>query len=76
MASSSVSLAIPEVKLTIVLFGPLREAASDAFHGRADATTVVAVWTILLLTIVCSSCLGLANTGLTVAVERDWCVWL
>lgn len=60
--------------LFLVLFGPLRDVASDAFHGRADVPTVAAVWGILLATIGASSALGLANTGLTVAVERDWFV--
>jgi hypothetical protein len=64
-----------EVQLTAVLFGPLYEVASAAFHLRAEAHEVAAVWTILLLTILASGALGLANTGITVAVERDWCVY-
>lgn len=54
------------------LFGPLREVARPAFHGQADALTTAAVWSVLILTIACSSGIELANTGLTVAVERDW----
>ncbi|WOO81090.1 Solute carrier family 40 member 1 [Vanrija pseudolonga] len=58
--------------LFLLLFGPLQPVASAAFHFRASTAQNVAVWACLLLTIMCSSLLGLANTGLTVAIERDW----
>lgn len=54
------------------LFGPLRDVASEGFHGRGKVHDIMLVWSILLLTVAFSSLLGLANTGLTVAVERDW----
>jgi hypothetical protein len=46
-----------------VLFGPLISVAQQAFHGNAPSGSVVAIWCILL---------GLANTTLEVAIERDW----
>ena len=55
-----------------VLFGPLITIAQPAFHGEAPIGGVLATWTILLLTIACSTMLGLANTTLEVAIERDW----
>jgi iron-regulated transporter 1 len=55
-----------------VLFGPLISVAQQAFHGNAPSGSVVAIWCILLLTITCSILLGLANTTLEVAIERDW----
>ncbi|KAK1925025.1 Ferroporti-1 [Papiliotrema laurentii] len=58
--------------LFLLLFGPLRPYAQDAFHGNGDWTSVVAVWSITGLTVATSSITTLANTGLTVAVERDW----
>ena len=58
--------------LFLVLFGPLRHKAQDAFHGRADIGSVLAVWGIIILTVIFSAITTLANTGLTVAVERDW----
>jgi iron-regulated transporter 1 len=54
------------------LFGPLRPYAQAAFHGDASPLIVGATWTILVLTIAFSSLLGLANTAMTVAIERDW----
>lgn len=58
--------------LFLVLFGPLRGVASGAFHGRGSVGEVAAVWAILAQTVLASSGLELANTALTVAVERDW----
>lgn len=55
-----------------VLFGPLRPYAQAAFHGDASPLIVGATWTILVLTVAFSSLLGLANTAMTVAIERDW----
>lgn len=56
----------------VVLFGPLRSVAQPAFHGQAKWTDVVAVWSILLFTIGFSIGINLANSGVTVAIERDW----
>ncbi|KAL1411254.1 hypothetical protein Q8F55_002205 [Vanrija albida] len=56
----------------LVLFGPLKSVASAAFHLRAGGGHIAAVYACLVATVACSSALGLANTGLTVAVERDW----
>lgn len=58
--------------LTSVLFGPLYSVANDAFHGRADPASTILVWALLLFTVACSAAIDLANTGITVAVERDW----
>lgn len=58
--------------LFIILFGPLRSVAQPAFHGQAKWTDVVAVWSILLFTIGFSIGINLANSGVTVAIERDW----
>ena len=58
--------------LFLILFGPLRAVAQDAFHGNAGWKDVAAVWAIIGFTVVFSSVTVLANTGLTVAVERDW----
>ncbi|KAK4686293.1 hypothetical protein P7C73_g3841, partial [Tremellales sp. Uapishka_1] len=58
--------------LFLVMFGPLRDVAQAAFHGDGPLKWVLATWTILIATIGISSLLGLASTGLTVAVERDW----
>ena len=58
--------------LFVLLFGPLRSVAPAAFHGDAGMSEVFAVWSIIVLTTVFSSITVLANTGITVAVERDW----
>jgi len=58
--------------LFLILFGPLRAVAQDAFHGQGDWNHVAAVWAIIVFTVLFSSVTVLANTGLTVAVERDW----
>ena len=56
-----------------VLFGPLGSVASGALHGSGGFGVVLAVRAVLLMTILISSALTLAKTGLTVAFERDWC---
>ena len=65
-------LNVANYALFLVLFGPLRDVAEDAFHGRAGAGPVIAIWVIILATVAFSSITTLANTGLTVAIERDW----
>lgn len=60
--------------LFLILFGPLRAVAQDAFHGNASWQNVAAVWAIISFTVIFSSISVLANTGLIVAVERDWVV--
>lgn len=65
-------LNIANYGLFLVLFGPLHSVAQEAYHGRASWPYVMAVWAIIITTAVCSSITTLANTGLTVAVERDW----
>lgn len=58
--------------MLIALFGPLRSVAEPAFHGQAEWTDVVTIWSILLSTTVFSIGINLANNGVTVAIERDW----
>ncbi|OWZ66836.1 hypothetical protein AYX14_00563 [Cryptococcus neoformans] len=60
--------------LFIALFGPLRSVAEPAFHGQAEWTDVVTIWSILLSTTVFSIGINLANNGVTVAIERDWVI--
>lgn len=62
--------------LFLILFSPLRQLASTAFHLQGQIGAIVSTWTILSLTIFFSSFIGLANTALTVAVERDWYISL
>ena len=50
--------------------------AQAAFHLDASLLGIAAVWTVLLVTIASSSALGLANAGMSVAIERDWWVLL
>ncbi|RSH91224.1 hypothetical protein EHS25_009523 [Saitozyma podzolica] len=66
------SFKLANYALFLVLFGPLRPYAQAAFHGDASPLIVGATWTILVLTVAFSSLLGLANTAMTVAIERDW----
>ena len=65
-------LNVANYTLFLALFGPLRDVAQDAFHGRAGVGSVASVWAIILATVAFSSVTVLANTGLTVAIERDW----
>lgn len=71
---ASLFLTLLDLMGDLVLFGPLRQVAQSAFHGQGSIAAVGSTWTILVLTIIFASLNGLANTGLSVAVERDWSV--
>jgi solute carrier family 40 (iron-regulated transporter), member 1 len=64
----------PSLSLNVVLFGPLFTIAQSAFHGEAPLLPTLTVWLILSITIISSGIIGLANTGNSVAIERDWII--
>ncbi len=55
-----------------VLLGPLRDVASEAFHGKASYNAIISTWAILGFTLLNAGSLHLANVGMDVAIERDW----
>ncbi|KAK1924769.1 Ferroporti-1 [Papiliotrema laurentii] len=54
------------------MLGPLSSTASAAFRFKASTRDNLLTWSILMLTILFSSVISLCQTGMQVAVERDW----
>lgn len=59
--------------LFLILFIPLRPATSMAFVKSSNGNArLPIVYLIFALTTIASSLMGLATTGITVAIQRDW----
>lgn len=56
----------------LVLMGPLRPVASAAWHMTASFGDIFTTWAVISVTIITASVLQISNTGMNVAVERDW----